>query len=133
VSEAKKTIQRRSIPLEIFHAELKAQGMPSHEYAMFVCPMCKTVQCAKDLIAAGAGKTFDEVERYLGYSCVGRFTDAGPHDKGTPPGKGCNWTLGGLFQIHDLEVVTPDGEKHPRFELACSDDAEKHLAELRAA
>ena len=24
-------------------------------------------------------------------------------------------TLGGLFKIHELEVVTPDGEHHPRF------------------
>jgi hypothetical protein len=121
------TNQRRSITLDQFRLELKLQGMPSHEYAMFVCPICRTVQCAKDLISAGAGKTFDEVEPYLGFSCVGRFTNAGPHKKGDKPGKGCNWTLGGLFQIHVLEVITPDGEKHPRFEIASGYEAEEHL------
>jgi hypothetical protein len=106
------------------------QGMPSHEYAMFVCPMCKTVQCAKDLIAAGAGQTFDEVEPYLGLSCIGRFTNAGPHNKDAVPSKGGNSTLGGLVRIHELEVVTPDGEKHPRFEIASSQEAEQHFQSL---
>ena len=43
-------------------------------------------------------------------------------------GKPCNWTLGGLFALHKLEVVTPDGEKHPRFELATPAEAQAHMA-----
>jgi len=90
--------------LDEFLDAMKAQGKPREEIT-FVCPMCKTEQCAKDLINAGAGKDFGEVEKYLGFSCVGRWDE----------NKGCDWTLGGLLQIHELEVVTPDGETHPRF------------------
>ena len=107
----------------------KAQGVPCEHVAM-MCPMCGTVQSDADLIAAGAGADFDEVEKYLGFSCVGRFTGAGsPREK--PDGKPCNWTLGGLFALHRLEVVTPDGKRHPRFELATPAEAQAHM-EARA-
>jgi len=70
-----------------------------------------------------------DVQKYFGFSCVGRFTGAGnppkPEDKGKEQ-KGCNWTLGGLFQMHDLEVVTPDGKKHPCFEPATPEQAKAH-------
>lgn len=115
----------REIPLETFLDELRAQGV-SQEHLAFKCVMCGTIQSARDLIEAGAGRDFDEVEKYLGYSCVGRKTGAGPFKKDTPPGRGCDWTLGGLFQIHKLTVVTPDGVKHPRFELATPEEAKEH-------
>lgn len=92
--------------------------------------MCGTPQCGYDLIRAGAGETFDDVEQYLGFSCVGRFTGADtPRNK--PDGKPCNWTLGGLFQTHKLVVVTPDGKRHPRFEVATPEVAAAHLAAIR--
>lgn len=94
----------QTMTLDEFHAALKAQGVPVQEVKL-ICPRCKTAQCANDLIAAGAGKDIDEVEKYLGFSCVGRFDKT----------KGCDWTLGGLFQLHELEVITPDGKRHPRF------------------
>jgi len=119
----------RTITIEQFKSELKNQGVP-HENLAFKCPMCHTIQSGRDLIAAGAGKTFDEIERYLAFSCVGRFTNAGHHKKGTPPGRGCDWTLGGLFTIHVLEVETEGGEKHPRFELATPDEAKEHMSQL---
>ena len=75
------------------------------EDVTFRCPKCNTLQSANDLIKAGAGENFGEVEEYLAFSCVGRFNSE----------KGCDWTLGGLFKIHELEVVTPNGEKHPYF------------------
>jgi len=46
----------KTMTVEEFHTALKAQGVASHEHAAFICPMCKTVQSARDLIAAGAGK-----------------------------------------------------------------------------
>lgn len=112
----------RTITLEEFQMELKAQGVSGIEHCAFVCPICS----GHDLIIAGAGKTFNEIERFLAFSCVGRFTNAGSHHPGTPPGGGCDWTLGGLFKVHELEVVTPDGEKHPRFELATTEEAQAH-------
>lgn len=116
----------KTMTLDEFHAALKSQGVPRDHLALR-CPMCGTVQSAVDLISAGAGKTFDDVEKYLGFSCVGRFTGADDHKKGALPGSGCNWTLGGLFQLHKLEVVTEDGRHHPRFEPSTPDEAQAHM------
>ena len=73
----------------------------------FVCPMCNTVQSAEDLVKAGAPDD-DDLNGYVGFSCIGRFDDK----------QGCNWTLGGLFRFHKLEIETEDGVRHPRFCLA---------------
>lgn len=115
-------MQRMSI--DKFHAALKAQGVPRDDVAL-VCCMCGTVQSANDLVAAGAGADFDAVEKYLGFSCVGRFTSAGSPRK-IPDGSPCNWTLGGLFTTHKLEVVTEDGKAWPRFEVATPEQAQAH-------
>lgn len=117
----------KTMSVDEFHAALSAQGMHSPLNMAFICPMCGTVQSAADLIAAGAGKSFDEVERFLAFSCVGRWTGAGS-PRAVPDGKPCNWTLGGLLSTHTLEVVTPDGKKHPRFQVASAEQAKAHLA-----
>lgn len=117
----------RSITREQFQHELKSQGVKSHLDFAFRCPICKTIQSARDLIAAGAGTDFDGVESVLAFSCVGRWTGAGPHQKDAVPGRGCDWTLGGLFQRQELTVITESG-KHPRFELATPDEAQAHAA-----
>lgn len=117
----------KTMTLEEFHAALKAQGMSSQLHLALKCPMCATVQSAFDLIAAGAGDDFDAVERYLGFSCFGRFTGAASPRK-KPDGQPCNWTLGGLFPLHQLEVVTPDGKHHPRFEPATPAEAQALMA-----
>lgn len=111
--------------VEEFHGALKEQGVP-REHLAFKCPMCGTVQSATDLIKAGAGKTFADVAGYLGFSCVGRFTNAGPPRK-SPDGKPCNWSLGGLFQLHKMEVVDEDGKHFPHFEPATKGDAQMHM------
>lgn len=115
----------KTMTLDEFVDTCKAQA-GCREEIVFVCPMCGTLQSGKDLIAAGVGKDFDEIEKYLAYSCIGRWLNAGPPRK-KPDGKPCNWTLGGLFRTHKLEVVTPDGVHHPRFELATKDAADVHL------
>jgi len=117
----------KTMTIEEFHSVLKAQGTKDNAELVMICPMCGTPQTGNDLIRAGAGKTFDDVEKYLGFSCVGRFTGAEAPRK-EPDGKPCNWTLGGLFQMHKLEVVTPDGKKHPRFEVATQEQAKAHWA-----
>lgn len=117
----------KTMQLEEFRQTLKAQGVP-HEHFAFRCPMCSTVQSAHDLIAAGAGTDFESVEKYLGFSCVGRFTGAGSPSGTKGKGIGCNWTLGGLFQTHELEVVTEDGERHPRFEPVTPEEAQANQA-----
>ncbi|MGP9804069.1 VVA0879 family protein [Paracoccus sp. NSM] len=110
-----------------FHAALKSQGVQDRADLALICPCCGTVQSARDLISAGAGLDFEAVEKYLGFSCVGRWTGAGS-PRATPDGQPCNWTLGGLFRLHKLEVVTEDGQRHPRFEVATPDQAQAHAA-----
>jgi hypothetical protein len=91
----------------------------------FVCPACGTVQSVQQLLDAvlAAGGKKDDVHRYIGFSCIGRFTSAGDagisaKSKGKKWDKGCNWTLGGLLRIHEMEVTMPDGHARPTFELA---------------
>lgn len=121
----------RTLSIDEFHQELAAQKAPTIRDLAFVCPMCGTVQSANTLIAAGAGKTFDDVERYLAFSCVGRFLNAQPPRK-KPDGKPCNWTLGGLFKTHTLQVVDRDGNLNPRFEIASRQQAEELWARTPA-
>lgn len=114
----------KQITVVEFHDAVKAQGVPREDVA-FICPLCAFVQSSRDLIAAGAGENFDAVQKYLGFSCVGRFTGAEsprPESDGNP----CNWTLGGLFRLHKLEVITEDGKNHPYFELATPEQAREH-------
>ena len=115
-----------AISIEEFHKRLRAQGVKDQARLAFVCPMCGTIQTAQDLISAGAGADFKSVEKYLAFSCVGRFTGAPPPRKTKQDGRACNWTLGGLFQLHELEVIDENGDRHPRFRPATP-------AEIRAA
>ncbi len=82
---------------------IRAQGVPFNQ-VKFICPRCKTAQCAQDFIDTNKF-TVDEVDKYLGFSCIGRWD----------PNKGCDWTLGGLFKIHELEVIDDDGTHYPMF------------------
>lgn len=115
----------KTMTINEFHAACKAQGVPDRNDVAFVCPMCGTVQSARDLIQAGVGANMESVERYLGFSCVGRFTGAGS-PRSEPDGHPCNWTLGGLLRTHTLEVIVADGSRHPTFELASPEQAQEH-------
>lgn len=120
---------KREIRLKQFKEMLKAQGLPKEDMA-FVCPVCKTVQSARDLIAAGAGKTLEEVEPFAGVRCVGRWTGIGPHKLDREPGWGCDWALDRLLKLDGgVDVVTPDGGIYPRFEPATPEQAKRHLTE----
>lgn len=121
----------KTMTLAEFHAALRAQGVKSRSDLAVVCPMCKTVQSARDFIAAGAGGDFEAVEHYLGFSCFGRFTGAGS-PRAEADGKPCDWTLGGFLHAHTLEVVVPDGMHFPTFEPATAEQAQQHQEELSA-
>lgn len=117
------TTNVEKISVEEFHARLKAQGVSARKHLAMVCPMCGVAQSMNSLIEAGAGATEDEVEKHLGFSCVGRFTKAGPPRK-KPDGEPCNWTLGGFFKAHELEIITADGKSHPTFRPATAAEAQ---------
>ena len=124
-----------TMTLSEYHEALSDQGVLMLEFTVLdlamKCPMCGTIQSARDLIAAGAGKTFEEVEKFLGFSCVGRWTHGNPPPEVKGTQSGCNWTLGGLFRTHELEVVTPDGRRHMRFMPCTPEEAQTHAKRNR--
>jgi hypothetical protein len=116
--------EARKLSVEELHQEMKAQKVPSREHIAFKCVVCRTVQSLRSFERAGV--LGEEAEKYLGFSCIGRFTNAGPwgRRKKRREVPGCDWTLGGLFTIHRVVVVTPDGKEHPSFELASPEEAQ---------
>lgn len=109
----------RSITFEQFKAELSAQGVPREHFAV-VCPSCKTVQSRQDFVDAGIHPTIEEAQKHWSFSCIGRFAGSN---------MGCDWTLGGLFRIHVLELDLGDGEKPlPAFEVATPEQSQAHAA-----
>jgi hypothetical protein len=109
------------------HRRMRAQGVSAREHVAFICPICATAQSIASLLRAGA--PLDRVENYIGFSCEGRFTGAGPwpNDPAAQRARtkrGCDWTLGGLLRLHRLEVVTEDGDRQPSFEIASADIAQ---------
>lgn len=117
-----------TVTIKEFHALCKEQAGSTLD-TVVICPACKTLQCGHDFIAAGVER--ERVARVLGFNCVGRYTGAQSARK-VPDGQPCNWTLGGLFQIHTMEVIDEEGVKHPHFELA-SVQAAKEYRQKRAA
>jgi hypothetical protein len=119
----------KTLTLEEFRGLIKAQNVDRLDWAL-VCPMCGTVQSSRLLIQANAGTDFDDVRKFLGFSCVGRFTGKGSPTSEKDKKHGCNWTLGGLFQMHELEVITEDGIHHPQFEPATAEQAQELASRL---
>lgn len=122
----------RTITQEQLLEELKGQGVSAPRHYAFKCVICGTVQSAFSLVKAGVKK--EEYDRYLGFSCEGRFTGAGAWPSENSKSKasaarrkvrGCDWTLGGLFSVHKLEVAMSDtGKSRPCFEIATPEEAQ---------
>lgn len=112
----------------ITHAELiatlRAQGVPSEHMAVKCC-MCGTVQSPTSLIRAGAGETLEDVNPKIGFSCVGRWQGGPGPTEAKEKGVACNWTLGGLFKTHKLEILTENGDAVPFFDPATPDEAQE--------
>ncbi|MGL3099487.1 VVA0879 family protein [Enterobacter asburiae] len=122
----------KTLTLVEFREQLKAQNVDKLDFAL-ICPACRTVQSPRMLIQANAGANFEEVRKFIGFSCVGRFTGKGSPTDEKSKEHGCNWTLGGLFQIHELEVITEDGTRHPQFEPATAEQAQELASRLGAS
>jgi hypothetical protein len=84
-----------------------------------------------------AGATRERAESYIGFSCEGRLTGAGPatadHTPGRGQDRGCDWTLGGIFRLHRLEIIGENGERHVRFDIATPEQAAALAASLDKA
>lgn len=120
------------ITISQLHARLKAQDVSAREHVAFKCINCRTIQSIASITKAGCPA--DKAEQNVGFSCEGRFSNAGPWpgDKNkTEKAKvrrkirGCDWTLGGLFRLHRLEVINADGKPQPIFDIATPDEAQE--------
>lgn len=109
---------RRTITLAQFKTELQAQDVPREHFAV-KCVQCGTIQTRQDFVDAEIHPTIEESHRHWGFSCIGRWVK----------GVGCDWTLGGLFTIHTLEIIPEqEGEKpFPCFEPASREEAQAHF------
>jgi len=108
---------RRTITFDQFKAELSAQGVDREHFAVR-CVACGTVQSRQDFVNAGIHPTIEEAQKHWGFSCIGRWK----------PGKGCDWTLGGLLHIHTLEIDFGAEE----FKLPCFEPASAAGAQANA-
>lgn len=108
-----------------FRSRCKAQGVSAREHVATKCPICGTVQSMASLMKAGAPA--DDAESLVGFSCEGRLTGVGPwnaQNEKRAAMRGCDWSLGGLLKLHRLTVVDDEGNEHPFFELATSEEAQ---------
>lgn len=128
-----------TITLAQAHERMQAQGVSHQRHFAFRCPLCSTVQSMASLVAAGAPK--EKVHVYIAFSCEGRFSGAGPaaaaNDKSPKAEarrsvRGCDWTLGGLFKLHRLQISYPDGNVKPSFEIAGASEAQALEAAMKA-
>ena len=82
---------------------------PDMKQWRFRCVRCRGVQTFQDFIDTGMKP--DDAKNVFFFSCIGRWVK----------GRGCDWTLGGLFTIHQLEVIAEDGHRVPVFKFALPD------------
>lgn len=105
---------------DAFLRRLAAQDVERHHYA-FRCVHCGHVQPPESM-RQRCGLDDDKIERAVFFACEGRFN----------PDYGCNWTLGGLLQIHTLEIEADDGTITPAFEPATPEEAQTLKAQISA-
>lgn len=102
-------MEREQITLDQFVTRLQAQGVPQEHYA-FRCVRCGHIQSA---VSLARYLPPEDAGNAAYFACEGRF------NRGT----GCDWTLGGLFRIHKLEVLSENGHLVPVFEPASPEEA----------
>jgi len=103
---------RRTTPEQLREECIRNWGKNPLDWK-FICPRCHTIQSGRDLVNAGVKD--NDVRKYAAFSCIGRFSDD----------VGCDWSLGGLFRIHELEVEYKDGKIIPYFEIAQNTEEEE--------
>lgn len=83
----------------------------------FKCSVCGHVQIPEDFRQYNTGNLPPDIAYQC---CIGRFMpDDTVRDAFNGKGKGpCDYSLGGLFRIPGVEILTPDGEPHYAFAFA---------------
>ena len=75
---------------------------------IFECPSCKHKQSVNSVIEHNPELKKEDVRKWIYFNCEGRTNEE----------NGCDWTLGGLFQIHTLEILWEDNSKSKVFNFA---------------
>lgn len=96
--------QRRAITRDEWLAEGRAKFGEDTKQWKFECPHCHEAQTLQDFIDAEV----KEPDTLFFFSCIGRWAD----------GRGCDWTLGGLFRLHMTEVIIEGSDPVPVMEWA---------------
>jgi hypothetical protein len=92
----------------------------------FKCPVCGNAQSIEDF--EKLGMSAKEAADYVYFSCIGRWSK-GKIGTMMKKGKPCDYTLGGLFKLGELEVIGEDGSKGQLFEFA-DDNAMRELEKV---
>ena len=79
----------------------------------FVCPVCKYAQSIGDF-EEQTKLTREEIERVIGFSCIGRWLDPSPPESKKSKGGPCNYAGGGLFRLNPVKIEL-EGETHQLF------------------
>jgi len=101
-------MEHKTIELEEWLKKGESLFGPNKKQWKFKCVMCGEIQTAQDFIDHG----IKDPEMKVHFSCIGRWVE----------GRGCDWTLGGLFTLHTTTVVNSEGIKVPVFEFADVDE-----------
>lgn len=78
----------------------------------FVCPMCGNIQSVESM-KENNPSIGDDTLQSINFNCEGRYT----------PNVGCDWTLGGLLQIHTVEILA-DGKAYFSFAFADGNESQ---------
>lgn len=85
----------------------------------FKCPVCETVQTARDFVNAGLSK--EEASSSIAIECIGRYLPVKQKaigEKKIIKGKPCNYAGYGLFRLNPVEIEMSDGSKQYAFAFA---------------
>lgn len=86
---------------------------PDKKKWKFKCVNCGHVQSIEDCQKLGV----KDPQNYVYFSCIGRFIEGCKGELGNKKSP-CNYTLGGLFNLAELEIIDEEGGKHSVFEFA---------------
>lgn len=98
----------QTLTYEEWEAEAKALfGDVKPRFWKFVCVNCGHVQSGAEMLEKYPDRA-EYIQNSVFMSCEGRLDNKIK----------CDWTLGGLFQIHTREVISPhNGKSMPVFEF----------------
>lgn len=100
--------KRREITIENWKKVGEKLFGPEFKKWKFVCVKCGNIQSIESMLEHNPNLEEKDLRNSVYFNCEGRLTDK----------IGCDWSLGGLFKIHQTEVKLPDGDFVPVFDFS---------------